>query len=145
MCSLVCRDEIAASHTKNLDYLGSQENQSLKTLFQSLLRLIWINNWGSSPVGSEVHVIQKSIRAARESRRLWASQRNGRCFLSKTESGTEVLLRGDDLITLGLKPGPKFGEILDAVETRQLEGTLRSRDEAIEWLKQEYSLRQKTG
>jgi poly(A) polymerase len=50
------------------------------------------------------------------------------------------LLRGDDLIALGLKPGPKFGEILEAVETRQLEGTLRNRDEAIEWVKREYLL-----
>jgi poly(A) polymerase len=54
------------------------------------------------------------------------------------------LVRGDDLIALGLKPSPQFGEILEAVETRQLEGTLRSRDEAIEWVKQEYSLRGKT-
>jgi poly(A) polymerase len=48
------------------------------------------------------------------------------------------LVRGDDLITLGLKPGPKFGEILEAVETRQLEGALRTREEALEWVKQEY-------
>src|SRR5437016_10111875 len=38
------------------------------------------------------------------------------------------LVRGDDLIALGMKPGPKFGEILEAVETRQLEGTLKDRD-----------------
>src|SRR5437870_4757288 len=50
------------------------------------------------------------------------------------------LVRGDDLIALGLKPGPKFGEILEAVETRQLEGTLRTRDEALDWVKREYSL-----
>jgi poly(A) polymerase len=50
------------------------------------------------------------------------------------------LVRGDDLIALGLKPGPKFGEILEAVETRQLEGNLRTRDEALEWVKREYSL-----
>jgi len=50
------------------------------------------------------------------------------------------LVRGDDLIALGLKPGPKFGEILEAVETRQLEGTLRTREEALEWVKGEYSL-----
>jgi poly(A) polymerase len=47
------------------------------------------------------------------------------------------LVRGDDLIALGLKPGPKFGEILEAVETRQLEGTLRTREEALEWVKRE--------
>ena len=48
------------------------------------------------------------------------------------------LVRGDDLIALGLKPGPRLGEILEAVETRQLEGTLRDRDEALAWVKQEY-------
>src|SRR5207253_8561726 len=53
------------------------------------------------------------------------------------------LVRGDDLIALGLKPGPKFGEILEAVETRQLEGSLRTREEALEWVKQEYSLAQR--
>ncbi len=50
------------------------------------------------------------------------------------------LVRGDDLIALGLKPGPKFGEILEAVETGQLEGTLRTSEEALEWVKHEYGL-----
>jgi poly(A) polymerase len=48
------------------------------------------------------------------------------------------LVRGDDLIALGLEPGPKFGEILEAVETRQLEGMLCSTEEALEWVKREY-------
>jgi poly(A) polymerase len=50
------------------------------------------------------------------------------------------LVRGEDLIALGLRPGPKFGEILEAVETRQLEGGLRDRDEALAWVRKEYSL-----
>ena len=48
------------------------------------------------------------------------------------------LVRGDDLIAMGLKPGPVFGEILEAVETRQLEGTLRDREEALTWVRQAY-------
>jgi tRNA nucleotidyltransferase/poly(A) polymerase len=48
------------------------------------------------------------------------------------------LVRGDDLLAMGMKPGPKFGEILDAVETRQLEGELTTREEALEWVKKEY-------
>src|SRR5213079_534452 len=48
------------------------------------------------------------------------------------------LVRGDDLIALGMKPGPKFGEILEAVETRQLEGALNDRQEALDWVKREY-------
>jgi poly(A) polymerase len=50
------------------------------------------------------------------------------------------LVTGDDLIALGMKPGPRFGEILEAVETRQLEGALKTRDEALDWLKREYSV-----
>ena len=48
------------------------------------------------------------------------------------------LVRGDDLIALGMKPGPRFGEILEAVETRQLEGGLCDREEALAWVKKEY-------
>lgn len=49
------------------------------------------------------------------------------------------LVRGDDLIAMGMKPGPKFGEILEAVETRQLEGALKTREEALEWVRKEYA------
>ena len=31
-------------------------------------------------------------------------------------------------------------EILEAIETRQLEGALKTRDEALDWVKKEYSL-----
>src|SRR5437773_396752 len=48
------------------------------------------------------------------------------------------LVRGDDLIALGLEPGPKFGEILEAGETRQLDGSLRTREAALDWVKHEY-------
>ena len=48
------------------------------------------------------------------------------------------LLRGDDLIALGLKPGPRFGQILEAVETRQLEGELNDREAALAWVKGEF-------
>ncbi len=47
------------------------------------------------------------------------------------------LITGRDLIALGLRPGPHFAEILEAVESRQLEGTLTSREEALEWVKNE--------
>ncbi len=53
------------------------------------------------------------------------------------------LVKGDDLLSLGLKPGPRIGEILEAVETRQLEGGFKNRDEALAWVKQNYSLGEK--
>ena len=48
------------------------------------------------------------------------------------------LVKGNDLLSLGLKPGPRIGEILDAVETRQLEGGFKDRQDALDWVKQEF-------
>jgi putative nucleotidyltransferase with HDIG domain len=45
------------------------------------------------------------------------------------------LVRGDDLISMGLKQGPRIGELLEAVQTAQLEGEIKTRAEAIELLK----------
>ncbi len=48
------------------------------------------------------------------------------------------LISGHDLIALGWKPGPRFKEVLDAVQTRQLEGTLSTREEALAWIHEEF-------
>lgn len=48
------------------------------------------------------------------------------------------LLTGRDLIGMGWKPGPKFKEVLDAVQMGQLEGTLRTREEALAWVIREF-------
>jgi poly(A) polymerase len=41
------------------------------------------------------------------------------------------LLSGDDLIAAGLSPGPHFRELLERAYDRQLEGQVRSREEAL--------------
>jgi poly(A) polymerase len=51
------------------------------------------------------------------------------------------LLTGDDLIAAGYEPGPKFKEILDAVEDGQLEGRLASREDAMQLVQREFPLR----
>jgi poly(A) polymerase len=45
------------------------------------------------------------------------------------------LVTGGDLIRMGLTPGPKFREILDEIKELQAEGTLRDRQEALDYLK----------
>lgn len=47
----------------------------------------------------------------------------------------EPLISGHDLIALGMKPGPEFAEMLMSVQTRQMEGTLNTREEALAWIK----------
>jgi poly(A) polymerase len=48
------------------------------------------------------------------------------------------LVTGKDLIAEGHSPGPKFREILNAVEDAQLEGRLPSRDAALEFVRREF-------
>ncbi|HMH01170.1 MAG TPA: CCA tRNA nucleotidyltransferase [Terriglobales bacterium] len=48
------------------------------------------------------------------------------------------LITGDDLIDAGYSPGPQFKEILGAIEDRQLEGRLRDRDAAMEFVRQRF-------
>ena len=48
------------------------------------------------------------------------------------------LVTGDDLIAAGYSPGPRFKEILSAIEDAQLEGRLHSRDEALQLVFREF-------
>ena len=44
------------------------------------------------------------------------------------------LVNGKDLIARGLRPGPRFREILEEIETQQLENRLVTREEALDYL-----------
>ena len=50
----------------------------------------------------------------------------------------QPLLTGHDLIEMGYKPGPRFREILAALEDLQLEGTLKTREEAVAFARREF-------
>jgi poly(A) polymerase len=50
------------------------------------------------------------------------------------------ILSGDDLKLLGLQPGPIFKEILEVVEDHQLEGVLVTKQQAIEFVQQNYCI-----
>jgi poly(A) polymerase len=50
------------------------------------------------------------------------------------------LITGEDLIAAGYVPGPKFKEILAAVEDGQLEGRLHNKDAAMAFVDREYPL-----
>jgi len=52
------------------------------------------------------------------------------------------LLTGDDLIALGYRPGPLFRAMLDAVWDAQLEGAIRTPEEARSFVRERFPLRQ---
>ena len=50
------------------------------------------------------------------------------------------LLTGADLIGMGYKPGPQFSRILALLEDAQLEGRIRSQDEAMDLVRLTFPL-----
>jgi poly(A) polymerase len=56
--------------------------------------------------------------------------------LTPAQMAPPRLLTGKDLLALGLPPGPRFKELLEAVEEQQLEGRLHTREEALAWVEQ---------
>jgi poly(A) polymerase len=50
----------------------------------------------------------------------------------------ERLLTGDDLLEMGFKAGPVFSEILRAVEDAQLEGQLKTREDAGQYVQRNF-------
>lgn len=65
-----------------------------------------------------------------------------RRFLAETapeEVRPARVLTGEDLKTLGFRPGPAFKEILDAVEDAQLNGKIRSRDDAVAFVEDSFA------
>ena len=55
--------------------------------------------------------------------------------MPEEEVRPEPLLTGYDLIAAGFQPGPHFKEWLTAVEDAQLEGAIRTKEEAMELVK----------
>ncbi len=68
-----------------------------------------------------------------------------RSFLAQTppaEVRPARLLSGDDLKVLGYTPGPEFQKILSTLEDAQLEEAVQTRDQALEFVRRNYPLRQ---
>jgi len=58
--------------------------------------------------------------------------------LAQEEIRPAPLLTGADLIGMGLSPGPLFGEILKRIEEGQLEGDLKTKEQAEAWVRENY-------
>jgi poly(A) polymerase len=54
----------------------------------------------------------------------------------------QPLITGQDLIDNGYEPGPRFKEILGAVEDAQLEGRITSREAALQFVRRDFPIEQ---
>lgn len=59
--------------------------------------------------------------------------------LTAEEINPPLLVSGDDLKSAGLRPGPRFRELLDAVRNAQLNGEVETREQALQWLQRNLS------
>jgi len=59
-------------------------------------------------------------------------------FLKVESKPLSVLVQGRDLIALGLKPSPAFKKILEELYDFQLEGKISKKEEALEYIKENY-------
>ena len=57
--------------------------------------------------------------------------------MPKEELCPPPLVDGHDLIRQGIEPGPRIGEILENVRDAQLESDIRTRKDALQFVKQQ--------
>lgn len=57
--------------------------------------------------------------------------------LQKVPDLIPPLLKGEDLISLGMKPGPALGQLLARVREKQLQDELTTPKQALDWVKQQ--------
>jgi len=74
--------------------------------------------------------------------RLYEFTRNKIAELPEEAVRPAPLVSGEDLIAAGYRPGPVFKQILGSVEDAQLEGQLRTKNEAIEFIRRNFEAEQ---
>jgi poly(A) polymerase len=89
--------------------------------FDELLELNRIDSLGSNSYLGYYHFCREALRK-----------------LPIEEARPPRLITGNDLISLGLSPGPAFKEILREVEDLQLDGALGSREAALDYVRDHY-------
>jgi poly(A) polymerase len=89
--------------------------------FDELLELSLLDTLASSSALGFYHFCRRAMAA-----------------MSAAEIHPPRLINGDDLIAMGLAPGPSFKHILHEVEDHHLDGTLKTRDEGLNYVREHY-------
>ncbi|MBI4243389.1 MAG: CCA tRNA nucleotidyltransferase [Planctomycetes bacterium] len=136
-------EEIAESICKRLK-LSNDETESVKYIVRNHLRFKDVKNMKVSKLKRFLQEkLFDRLKLAAIADTL-ASNGNMEFFefiddFVKKQSSEELkpnpFITGNDLIGLGLKPGPVFSKILDEVYDKQLEGKVKTREQALSYLK----------
>lgn len=110
-------------------------DQHMKFLDAPRMRPATLKRFLAQPLFPDLLELHRLDRlAASRDLELWEFCRDALAALPPEELRPEPLLGGRDLIRLGYPRGPLLAVILEELETAQLEGEVRSREEALAWL-----------
>lgn len=87
------------------------------------------------PLELELHRLDCSACHGFLDNYVWLLDRMNELAAAGEQILPEPLLNGHDLIRQGIRPGPEMGRLLNALRDLQLDGTVSSREEAMEELK----------
>lgn len=87
----------------------------------------WLVHDDAAAALDVVEAVGDDVRASVEFAR-------AKILLPKEELNPDPLVSGQDLIDMGIEPGPKFKTILQAVRDGQLAGEIQTREQALNWV-----------
>jgi tRNA nucleotidyltransferase (CCA-adding enzyme) len=59
-------------------------------------------------------------------------------YFAKYYKQAELSLTGDDLLKMGIKPGPVFQSVFKALRAAHLKGAIKTREEEVAWVKKQF-------
>jgi poly(A) polymerase len=127
--------------TRKALVLSNEERDMLRAMLNALFCLE--QDWASMTMAARKRLIASTgFRGALaltggRSPELWAQVRASVVELEASEGGIAPvrLLSGDDLIALGLRPGPRFASLLESVYDEQLEGRITTKVAAEDYVR----------
>ena len=112
---------------------GRLVEKSYQNAVRKVLRKIAPTSWKILLAVSEADIKGQGPVAAAEEFIEGIPFTNAALAIEKA-AACKPLIQGRDLIELGLKPGPQFGELIGEVERLRDEGKISSKDEAIQYV-----------
>lgn len=143
LASVVCHhSQVTVKKICHSLRLSNQATQSTLFLTRSLpelrrfdeLELADIKLLLANPGWSSLtDLLRADLRACGEPEELYDRVMAHAAAIPEDKVDPAPFVTGDDLCACGMKPGPRLGEVLDAVFRAQLNEQVHSRDEALKW------------
>ena len=59
-------------------------------------------------------------------------------YFTEYSKQAELSLTGDDLVEMGIKPGPIFQSVFKALREAHVKGAIETREEEVAWVKKQF-------